>query len=84
MLSPVTAYNERSRIWRWWKTSNQEHMAVTFLVSRKKEFLVWREKKPKALPGYRGGKRPGRSNVEEGRGRRGRGPEKEDRERGDE
>ena len=38
----------------------------TFLVERDKEFQVWREQKmSRALPGFSGGKLPGRSKVEE-------------------
>ena len=47
---------------------SRPHKAVTFLVEREKEFQVWREeKRPKVLPGYSGGKLPGRSKAEEGR-----------------
>ena len=46
--------------------NSRPHKAVTFLVERDKEFQVWREQKmPKALPGFSGGKLPGRSKVEE-------------------
>ena len=40
------------------------HKAVTFSEEREKELQVSREqKKPKALPGFSGGKHPGRSKV---------------------
>ena len=69
MLSPVIAFMERSRIWTRWKGSNQDpHKTVTFLVERDKEFQVLREQKmPKTLPGFSGGKPPGRSKVVVGR-----------------
>ena len=39
--------------------------AVSFVVERDKEVQEWREQKmPKALPGYNGGKLPGRSTAE--------------------
>ena len=40
--------------------------AVTFVVQRGKETQEWNEQKlPKALPGYNGGRQPGRSTEEE-------------------
>ena len=47
---------------------SRPHEAVSFLVERDKEVQVWNEQKmPKALPGYSGGKLPGRSTKEGGR-----------------
>ena len=43
---------------------SEPHKSVTFLVERDKEFQMWRgQKMPKALPGFSGGKLPGRSKV---------------------
>ena len=40
---------------------------MSFVVDREKEVQEWRERKmPKALPGFSGGKRPGRSKAEKG------------------
>ena len=48
--------------------ASRPHKAVTFLVGWDKEFQDWRElKMPKVLPGYSGGKLPGRSRAEGGR-----------------
>ena len=45
---------------------SRPHKAVTFLVKRDKEFQMCRgQKMPKALPGFSGGKLPGRNKVEE-------------------
>ena len=30
-LSPVAAFTERSKIWTWWKVSNQDHKSGHFL-----------------------------------------------------
>ena len=44
---------------------SRPHKAVTLLAARDKEFQMCREQKmPKAIPGFNGGKLPGRSNVE--------------------
>ena len=44
------------------------HKAVSFVVERDKEVQEWNEQKmPKALPGYGGGRLPGRSTKEKGR-----------------
>ena len=42
--------------------------AVSFVVEREKEIQEWNEQKlPKVLPGYSGGRLPGRSTEEAGR-----------------
>ena len=47
---------------------SRPHKAVSFLVEREKEMQEWNEQKlPKVLPGYSGGKLPGRSTEEKGR-----------------
>ena len=47
---------------------SRPHKAVTFVVKRGKERQEWNEQKlPKALPGYSGGRLPGRSMEEKGR-----------------
>ena len=52
---------------------SRPHKAVSFLVEREKEIQEWNEQKlPKVLPGYSGGRLPGRS-VKEKRQRRRRG-----------
>ena len=44
------------------------HKAVSFVVEREKEMQEWNEQKlPKVLPGYSGGRLPGRSTKEKGR-----------------
>ena len=61
------AYKEKSRRWRWWKTS-RPHKTVSFVVERDKEMQEWNEQKlPKVLPGYSGERLPGRSIKEKGR-----------------
>ena len=46
---------------------SRPHKAVTFVVEREKERQEWSEQKlPKALPGYSGGRLPGRSTEEKG------------------
>ena len=48
--------------------ASRPRKAITFLVERDETFQVWREQiMPKALPGFSGGKLPGRSKVEEGK-----------------
>ena len=45
------------------------HKAVSFVVERDKDVEAWNEQKlPKVLPGYCGGRLPGRSTTEAGRG----------------
>ena len=47
---------------------SRQHKAVTFVVQRGKERQEWNEQKlPRALPGYSGGRLPGRSMEEKGR-----------------
>ena len=47
---------------------SRPHKAVTFVVERGKERQEWNEQKlPKSLPGYSGGRLPGRSTKEKGR-----------------
>ena len=47
---------------------SRPHKAVTFVVERGKERQEWNEQQlPKALPGYSGGRLPGRSTEEQGR-----------------
>ena len=47
---------------------SRPHKAVTFLVERGKERQEWNEQKlAKALPGYSGGRLPGRSTEEKGK-----------------
>ena len=47
---------------------SRPHKAVSFVVEREKEIQEWNEQKlPKALPGYSGGRLPGRSTKEKGR-----------------
>ena len=47
---------------------SRPHKAVSFVVEREKEVLEWNEQKlPKVLPGYSGGRLPGRSTKEAGR-----------------
>ena len=47
---------------------SRPHKAVSFLMEREKEMQEWNEQKlPKALPGYSGGRLPGRSTKEKGR-----------------
>ena len=59
---------------------SRPHQAVTFVVERGKERQEWNERKlPKAPPGYSGGRLPGRSMEEEGRGEGEEGKESEDR-----
>ena len=54
--------------------------AVTFVVERGKERQEWNEQKlPNALPGYSGGRLPGRSTEEKGREEGEEGEEKEQR-----
>ena len=54
---------------------SRRHKAVSFVVEREKEFQEWREQQmPEALPGFSGGRLPGRSKAEEGK-------EKEDEEK---
>ena len=46
---------------------SRPHKAVTFVVERGKERQEWNERKlTKALPGYGGGRLPGRSKEEKG------------------
>ena len=45
---------------------SRPHKAVSFVVERDKEVQEWNEQKPKVLPGYSGGRLPGRSAVEAG------------------
>ena len=41
---------------------SRPHTAVSFVVEREKEIQEWNEQKlPKVLPGYSGGRLPGRS-----------------------
>ena len=48
---------------------NKETNEVSFVVRREKELKEWNEQKlPKVLPGHSGGKLPGRSTKEKGRG----------------
>ena len=50
---------------------SRPHKAVTFLVERNNEFQVWRDQKmPKMLPGFSGGRLPGRSKVAKKKRRR--------------
>ena len=47
---------------------SRQHKAVTFVVQRGKERQEWNEEKlPRALPGYSGGRLPGRSTEDKGR-----------------
>ena len=47
---------------------SRRHKAVSFVVRREKEIKEWNEQKmPKALPGYSGGRLPGRNTKEKGR-----------------
>ena len=47
---------------------SRPHRAVPFVVEREKEMQEWNEQKlPKVLPGFCGGRLPGRSSVEKGR-----------------
>ena len=58
---------------------SRPHKAVTFAVERGKERQEWNEQQlPQALPGYSGGRLPGRSTEEKGRkeGAEGEGSEK--------
>ena len=46
---------------------SRPHKAVSFAIEREKEMQKWNEQKlPKVLPGYRGGRLPGRSPKESG------------------
>ena len=55
-------------------------LAVTFVVERGKERQEWNEQKlPKVLPGYSGGRLPGRSTEEKGREEREEEEEEEER-----
>ena len=46
---------------------SRPHKAVSFLVESEKEMQEWNEQKlPTALPGYSGGRLPGRSTKEKG------------------
>ena len=52
---------------------SRPHKAASFVVEREKEMQEWNEQKmPKALPGYSGGKLPGRSKKKRKRRRRAR------------
>ena len=56
--------------WRWWKALSRDHTKQCPLWSRKREKEVqeWNEQKlPKVLPGYSGGRLPGRRAKERGR-----------------
>ena len=47
---------------------SRPHRAVPFVVEREKEVQEWNEQKlPKVLPGFCGGRLPGRSSEEKGR-----------------
>ena len=47
---------------------SRPHKAVSFLVESEKEMQEWNEQKmPTALPGYSGGRLPGRNTKEKGR-----------------
>ena len=47
---------------------SRPHKAVSFVFKREKEIQEWNEQKlPKVLPGYSGGRLPGRSTKEKGR-----------------
>ena len=47
---------------------SRPHKAVSFVVEREKEIQEWNERKlPKVLPGYSGGRLPGRDTKERGR-----------------
>ena len=68
----VPISKEKSHRWRWWKILSRDHIkqykAVSRVVKREKEIQEWNEQKlPKVLPGYRGGRLPGRSAKESGR-----------------
>ena len=68
MSSPVAAFRRRSenRSGGW-----IPHKAVSSVVDRDKEVQVWREQRmPKQLPGFSGGKLPGRSKEEKGKRKR--------------
>ena len=68
----VTAYNslkgEISQMKVVEAFASRPHKAVSFVVERGKEIQEWNELKlPKVLPGYSGGRLPGRSTKEKGR-----------------
>ena len=47
---------------------SRPHKAMSFVVGREKEMQEWNEQElPKTLPGYSGGRLPGRSTKEKGR-----------------
>ena len=59
---------------------SRPHKAVTFVVQRGKERQEWNKQKlPKALPGYSGGRLPGRRTEEKGREEGEEGAEREKR-----
>ena len=48
-------------------TESSPHKAVSFVVRREKEMKEWNQQKlPKVLPGYSGGRLPGRNTEEKG------------------
>ena len=50
------------------KRAERPHKAVSFVVERDKEVQEWNEQTmPKAVPGYTGGRLPGRNTKERGR-----------------
>ena len=61
--------NGKSPRCRWWKTSSRGRTKQCPLwLKEKKEMQEWNEQKlPKVLPGYSGGRLPGRSTKEKGR-----------------
>ena len=64
----VAVSKEKSRRWRWWEILSRDQIEqCPVWLKEKKEIQEWNEQKlPKVLPGYRGGRLPGRSAKESG------------------
>ena len=61
---------------------SRPHKAVSFMAEREKEIKEWSEQKlPKVLPGYSGGRLPGRSEVERCRGEEDEGKDSRERDK---